>query len=368
MSEKKSIRVIISGGGTGGHIFPAIAIAQTLQQMDPQIEVLFVGAEGKMEMTKVPAAGYSIIGLPIVGLQRRLTLKNLLVPIRIVQSLWKARRVIKNFRPDIAIGVGGYASGPLLRMAGWMGIPTLIQEQNSYPGITNKILARKAERICVAYDGLEQYFPADKIVLTGNPVRPLVVNTSSKRAAGLAHFELQENRKTVLIIGGSLGARTINTSVEKSLAAWDAAQIQIVWQTGKAYYEQAKKAAANYTHVRVFDFIAEMDLAYGAADLIVSRAGAMSISELCIVGKPCILIPSPNVAEDHQTKNAMALVRHDAALLVTDQMAGAELTSALMQLAADEELCNRLATNCSKLAKTNAAASIAETILAIVRG
>lgn len=366
MSSDKTIRVIISGGGTGGHIFPAIAIAQTLQRMDPRLEILFVGAEGKMEMTKVPAAGYTIIGLPIVGIQRRLTLKNLLVPLRILQSLWRARQVIHTFQPDIAIGVGGYASGPLLRMAGWMGLPTLIQEQNSYPGITNKILARKAVKICVAYEGLEKFFPANKIILTGNPVRPLVLATKEKRAAGLAHFRLDHQRRTLLIIGGSLGARTINASVEQSLERWQNADLQIIWQTGAGYFEQAKQAAAPYAQVRVYDFIAEMDLAYAAADMIVSRAGAMSISELCIVGKPCILVPSPNVSEDHQTKNAMALVRNQAALLVADRDAREQLGQAVLDLANDEAQCMQLAENCSKMAQTKAADKIAETILAIV--
>jgi UDP-N-acetylglucosamine--N-acetylmuramyl-(pentapeptide) pyrophosphoryl-undecaprenol N-acetylglucosamine transferase len=366
MSSNKPIRVIISGGGTGGHIFPAVAIAQTLQRIDPTVELLFVGAEGKMEMTKVPAAGYKIIGLPIVGIQRRLTLKNLMVPFRIVQSLWRARSVIGSFQPDIAIGVGGYASGPLLRMAGWMGIPTLIQEQNSYPGVTNKILARKAIRICVAYDGLQKYFPAEKIVLTGNPVRPLVLSTSGKRDQGLVHFNLDHPRKTILVIGGSLGARTINESVERNLEAWQNAGLQIIWQTGKAYFAQAQKSAANFPHVRVFDFIAEMDLAYGVADLIVSRAGAMSISELCIVGKPCILVPSPNVAEDHQTKNAMALVNNTAAVLVADRDAREQLGHTLLQLAQDHEKCQQLSANISKMAQTNASDKIADTIFSII--
>jgi UDP-N-acetylglucosamine--N-acetylmuramyl-(pentapeptide) pyrophosphoryl-undecaprenol N-acetylglucosamine transferase len=330
-------------------------------------EVLFVGADGKMEMSKVPSSGFKIIGLPIVGLQRKLTLKNLLVPFKVLASLWKARQVLKAYSPDIAVGVGGYASGPLLRMASWMGIPTLIQEQNSYPGITNKILAPKARAICVAYHGLEKYFPKEKIILTGNPIRPMVMHANLKRAEGKKHFDLKDNRRTVLIIGGSLGARTINESVAKSLQTWVNNGLQVVWQTGKSYYQQAKQVEHSHNHVKVFEFIAEMDLAYGASDFIISRAGAMSISELCVVGKPAILIPSPNVAEDHQTKNAMALVNSNAALLIADKDAASQLESSLLALTQDTKLCEALSSNCSKLAHTDAAQAISEAIFSIVR-
>ncbi len=364
MSRPK--RVIISGGGTGGHIFPAIAIAQTLQKIDPSIEILFVGAEGKMEMTKVPSAGFKIIGLPIVGLQRKLTLKNLLVPFKLLKSLWKARSVIRDFDPHIAIGVGGYASGPLLRMAGWMGIPTMVQEQNSYPGITNKLLAKRAHRICVAYKGMEQFFPVDKIQLTGNPIRPIVLDTAGKREAGQNFFGLERSGQTVLVVGGSLGARTINESVAASLDSWTAAGLQVIWQTGTSYFQQAQAAAKSFGGVKVFDFISQMDLAYGAADLIVSRAGAMSISELCIVGKPVILVPSPNVAEDHQTKNAMALVNEQAALLVKDQSARLELGSTLLALSNDAILCSTLSGHISKMGHRDASDRIAKTVIEII--
>jgi UDP-N-acetylglucosamine--N-acetylmuramyl-(pentapeptide) pyrophosphoryl-undecaprenol N-acetylglucosamine transferase len=364
MSRPK--RVIISGGGTGGHIFPAIAIAQTLQKIDPSIEILFVGAEGKMEMTKVPSAGFKIIGLPIVGLQRKMTLKNLLVPFKLLKSLWKARSVIRDFDPHIAIGVGGYASGPLLRMAGWMGIPTLVQEQNSYPGITNKLLAKRAHRICVAYKGMEQFFPIDKIQLTGNPIRPIVLDTAGKREAGQNFFGLERSGQTVLVVGGSLGARTINESVAASLDSWTAAGLQVIWQTGTSYFQQAQAAAKSFGGVKVFDFISQMDLAYGAADLIVSRAGAMSISELCIVGKPVILVPSPNVAEDHQTKNAMALVNEQAALLVKDQSARLELCSTVLELSNDTILCRTLSEHISKMGHRDASERIARTVIEII--
>jgi UDP-N-acetylglucosamine--N-acetylmuramyl-(pentapeptide) pyrophosphoryl-undecaprenol N-acetylglucosamine transferase len=359
---KKPMRVIISGGGTGGHIFPAVAIAQALLQKNPNCEILFVGAEGKMEMTKVPAAGFRIIGLPIVGLQRKLTIKNMLVPFKIIQSLLKARSVIREFRPDIAVGVGGYASGPLLRMASWMGIPTLIQEQNSYPGITNKLLAKKAAKICVAYKGLDQYFPANKIVITGNPVRSMVMHTDNKRTAALDHFQMDASKPVLLVIGGSLGARTINESMALSLDIFAGEELQIIWQTGSGYYPKAHTLAAKYPRIRVYEFIAEMDLAYAAASIIISRAGAMSISELCIIGKPCILVPSPNVAEDHQTKNAMALVQEGAALLVADKEAHHTLATQVVQLLSDQELQTRLSQQIQQLKHENAAGAIVNII------
>lgn len=357
------MRVIISGGGTGGHIFPAIAIAQSILALKPDAQILFVGADGRMEMEKVPAAGFKIIGLPIVGIQRRLTWKNLLVPIKVWQSLRKARQVIKEFKPDIAIGVGGYASGPLLRVAGSMGIPTLIQEQNSYPGITNKILAKKAARICVAYDGMEQFFPEEKILLTGNPVRPEVSQIQGKRERALQHFKLDANKRTLLVIGGSLGARTINEAIRTHAASLIEGDLQIVWQTGKNYAATAEAAAAGVQHLHAHAFIKEMDLAYAAADIIVSRAGAMSISELCLMGKPVIFVPSPNVAEDHQTKNAMALVNKDAAILVRDAEAQTTLANAVLTLANNEARCKTLSENIVKLGKAHAAKEIATVAL-----
>jgi UDP-N-acetylglucosamine--N-acetylmuramyl-(pentapeptide) pyrophosphoryl-undecaprenol N-acetylglucosamine transferase len=359
---KKPMRVIISGGGTGGHIFPAVAIAHALHELDPTCEILFVGADGKMEMTKVPAAGFRIIGLPIVGLQRKLTIRNILVPFKIFQSLLKAHSVIRTFRPDIAVGVGGYASGPLLRMASWMGIPTLIQEQNSYPGITNKLLAKKAAKICVAYKGLEQFFPAHKIVITGNPVRPMVMHTTQKRTTALEHFRLEANQPVLLVIGGSLGARTINESMALSLDTFSGEKLQVIWQTGTSYYPKAQALASKHSHIRVYEFIAEMDLAYAAASIIVSRAGAMSISELCIIGKPCILVPSPNVAEDHQTKNAMALVQEGAAVMVADKEARQTLGTAVVQLLHNTELQIKLSQQIQHLKHENAAGAIVHII------
>jgi len=361
------MRVIISGGGTGGHIFPAVAIAKTIQRLRPDAEILFVGAEGKMEMEKVPAAGFKIIGLPIVGIQRRLTLKNLVVPFKLIASMFKARKIIKEFRPDIAIGVGGYASGPLLRAATNAGIKTLIQEQNSYPGITNKILSKKVDRICVAYQGLEKFFPAEKIVLTGNPVRPEVTILAGKREQAIKHFNLDPNKKTLLVIGGSLGARTINLAIEKFSKQFTDAGMQIIWQTGKHYYQTALQVEKNSPDVHVLEFIREMDLAYAAADLIVSRAGAMSISELCLVKKPAIFVPSPNVSEDHQTKNAMALVNKDAAILVKDVEAQESLGNAVVNLMNDTSRMQQLSHNIGTLAFSDSAERIVQEVFALVR-
>ncbi|MBL7944343.1 MAG: undecaprenyldiphospho-muramoylpentapeptide beta-N-acetylglucosaminyltransferase, partial [Flavobacteriales bacterium] len=318
--NQKPLKVIISGGGTGGHIFPAIAIAKAILAQRPDTSILFVGAEGRMEMEKVPAAGFNIEGLPIIGIQRRLTWKNLLVPIKLWQSLRKARRIIRTFQPDIAIGVGGYASGPLLKAAASMGVVTMIQEQNSSPGVTNKLLARKAAKICVAYEGLEKFFDKNKIVLTGNPVRPELSAANNRREEALKFFHLDGARPIVLVIGGSLGARTVNQSIQASLALLTKKQYQLIWQTGKAFASAARSSADAISpdNVRVFDFIREMDLAYSVADVVVSRAGAMSISELCIAAKPAILVPSPNVSEDHQTKNARSLSERGAAILVPD--------------------------------------------------
>jgi UDP-N-acetylglucosamine--N-acetylmuramyl-(pentapeptide) pyrophosphoryl-undecaprenol N-acetylglucosamine transferase len=359
-------RVIISGGGTGGHIFPAIAIARAIQTKYPNAEVLFVGAEGKMEMEKVPAAGYKIVGLPIVGIQRRLTWKNLLVPFKIWKSMRKARALVREFKPDLAVGVGGYASGPLLRAAASMGVPSVIQEQNSYPGITNKILSKSVQLICVAYDGLEAFFPKQKIVHTGNPVRPEVLVLDGKKEKALSHFGLVSHKPVVLIVGGSLGARTINEAVQASAEAWVEKGVQVLWQTGKSYASSAKSFAEGKAHIHALEFIKEMDLAYAAADVVISRAGAMSISELCLVGKPAILVPSPNVSEDHQTKNAMALVNKGAAVLVKDVEAKADLSSALYALLDNQEQRSSLSKNIKLLGKPNASDEIAQRALALI--
>ncbi len=353
-------KVIISGGGTGGHIFPAIAIANEIQAKYPEAEILFVGAEGKMEMEKVPQAGYQIIGLPIRGLQRKLTLENLKFPYKLITSLSKAKSIVKSFQPDVAIGVGGYASAAIVRMAAKKGVPTLVQEQNSYPGITNKWLAKKAKKICVAYDGLERYFPKEKIVKTGNPVRTQVVDIAGKKEKGIQHFGLTPHKKTVLVIGGSLGAGTINSSLKESIQQLLDADMQVIWQCGKFYFENLKplKSSLDANLVFLNDFIFEMDLAYAAADYIVSRAGAMSVSELCLIGKPTILVPSPNVAEDHQTKNAMALVDKNAALLVKDKTAVQELIPAIIKLNKDIELQKSLSENILTLGVADAPARI----------
>jgi UDP-N-acetylglucosamine--N-acetylmuramyl-(pentapeptide) pyrophosphoryl-undecaprenol N-acetylglucosamine transferase len=360
------MRVIISGGGTGGHIFPAVAIAKTIRAQYPDSAILFVGALGKMEMDKVPAAGFEIVGLPIVGIQRRLTWKNLLVPFKLIASMWKARKIVRAFKPDIAIGVGGYASGPLLRAAAGAGVKTLIQEQNSFPGITNRILSKKVNTICVAYEGLEKYFPKEKIVMTGNPVRPEVVQLQGKRDQAMKHFGLDTTRKTLLVIGGSLGARTINEAVDACAVRWESEGLQVIWQTGKGYVEPSKKRCAGLKHVKAFEFIKEMDLAYAAADAVVSRAGAMSISELCLVARPSVFVPSPNVSEDHQTKNAMALVSKQAALLVKDTEAKERLGDVVSTLMKNDEQRIFLANAIGAMAQNNAAERIVEEVKKLV--
>ncbi len=364
------IRIVISGGGTGGHIYPAIAIANSLKSLDPAVEVLFVGAEGKMEMQKVPQAGYTIVGLPIRGLQRGFSMKNFSLPWKFLQSLLKARQVIRKFRPQVAVGVGGYASGPLLYVAGLMGVPTLIQEQNSYAGLTNKQLAKRAKKICVAYEGMDIFFPSEKIVFTGNPVRNDIASADQKKAAAIAQFQLWENVPVLLVIGGSLGAGTINKSIQESVETLKKTNIQVIWQTGKYYYEDCQKtvASSGATNIRVFDFLSQMDLAYAAADVVVSRAGALSISELCLVAKPAILVPSPNVAEDHQTKNAMALVNENAAILVKDSQAQQVLVQTALDLLNTPEQKKILSQNIQKLARPDAARQIAHEILQLVRG
>lgn len=344
-------KVIISGGGTGGHIFPAIAIANKIKEKYPDAEILFVGAEGKMEMEKVPKAGYEIVGLPIRGLQRKLTLKNFAVPFKLIQSLMKSKKIIKTFKPDIAIGVGGYASAAVVKVAAKKKVPTLLQEQNSYPGITNKILAKRAKTICVAYDNLERFFDKDKIVKTGNPVRSEVVQIEGKKEAAFKHFGLDPNKKTVLIIGGSLGARTLNESLKADIQMLIDQDIQLIWQCGKVYLDGLKPIVdeLNSPNIYLSDFVYKMDLAYAAADVIVSRAGAMSVSEVCLIGKPVILVPSPNVSEDHQTKNAMALVNETAAILVKDVEAKAKLVPQIIELIENKANCDQLSQNILKL-------------------
>ena len=357
------LRVIISGGGTGGHVFPAIAIAQAILKKRPDAKLLFVGAEGRMEMEKVPAAGFQIEGLPIMGLQRRLTLQNVWLPWKLLKSMLKARRIVKEFQPHVAVGVGGYASGPLLKAASSKKIPTVIQEQNSYPGITNKLLAAKSASICVAYQGMEKFFPAGKIVVTGNPVRAAVLHSGKDRATLLQQFGMSDDRPVILVVGGSLGARSINEAVEKSAVAWLAAGYSVLWQTGKAFYDKAvQKQSAN---LRVFDFISDMGGAYKLAELVVSRAGAMSISELCLVAKPSILIPSPNVAEDHQTKNAMALVQRGAADWVKDSEAFTSLEGKVLALMQDATRRESLSLNARQLGFENADAAIADEVIRI---
>ncbi|SDC38855.1 undecaprenyldiphospho-muramoylpentapeptide beta-N-acetylglucosaminyltransferase [Williamwhitmania taraxaci] len=361
------LRLIVSGGGTGGHIFPAISIAQAVKAAVPDAEILFVGAEGRMEMEKVPAAGFDIVGLPVVGIQRSFTLKNLAVPFKLLKSLRQARRIIKDFNPDVVVGVGGYASGPTLYAASGMGIPTLIQEQNSFAGLTNKLLARRAKKICVAYEGMEKFFPKEKIMLTGNPVRS---DLSKRKINGLRReaqefFNLDPCKQTILVLGGSLGAKTINTSISKNLDLLAHSNVQLIWQTGKSYIFDARRVLSSYSvpNVKAFDFIYSMDLAYAAADLVVSRAGAGTISELCLVGKPCILVPSPNVAEDHQTKNAMSLVSREAAVMVNDDEAVQKLVAAAIELVMDNQHLNALAENVYGLALTNSATIIANEVI-----
>ena len=358
-------RIIISGGGTGGHIYPAIAIANELKTIDSTIEILFVGAEGKMEMEKVPRAGYRIIGLPVVGIKRQLTLENLAFPFKLGRSLLRAQQIVREFRPDMAVGVGGYASGPVLLAASLKGVPILIQEQNSYAGLTNKMLSRWAKTICVAYPGMEAFFPLQKIRLTGNPVRTDIMQAVGKRAEGLLFFDLEPGRKTLLIIGGSQGARTINESIEKDLHLLTQSGHQVVWQTGPLFIDRARTAIANAgaSHIKAFDFIYEMDMAYAAADVVVSRAGALSVSELCLVEKPAILVPFPAASEDHQTRNALSLVNRQAALLITDRVASTDLVPEALRLLADPAQQQTLSNNIRELARPTAAREIAEEIL-----
>lgn len=354
-------RFIISGGGTGGHIFPAIAIADELKRRLPDAEILFVGAKDRMEMQKVPQAGYPIEGLWISGLQRKLSWQNLLFPLKFISSLLKSRSIIKRFKPDAVIGTGGFASGAVVKVAGQMGIPTFIQEQNSYAGITNKMLAKNAHKICVAYDAMEQFFPKEKIVKTGNPIRDGLLNIGEYRSEGLSYFHLDSQRKTLLVLGGSLGARRINQLIEQQLPLFEQLGVQVLWQCGKLYYEEYKKY--NSKQVRVLAFIDRMELAYAAADVIISRAGASSVSELCVVGKPVIFIPSPNVAEDHQTKNARAIADKQAAILLRESELNEQFANTFGKLIADEAQQEALSAHIKALAQPNATKDIVNLIL-----
>ena len=367
---KENLRIIISGGGTGGHIFPAVSIANAIKEICPDADILFVGAEGRMEMQRVPAAGYPIKGLPVAGFDRKNPFKNIPVLIKLFKSQRMAKQIIKEIQPHAAVGVGGYASGPTLKVAGNMGIPTLLQEQNSYAGVTNKLLAKQAQKICVAYEGMERFFDKSKIILTGNPVRQGLLNHSISREEAIRSFHLDPLKKTVLILGGSLGARTINQCVIENIAKIKESGVQFIWQTGKIYINDAIAAIANagdVTMLHVTDFISNMAAAYSAADLVISRAGAGSISEFCLLEKPVILVPSPNVAEDHQTKNALALVNKNAALYVKDANAKEELIDKAIQAVNQPDLLSNLSINISKLAFTDSANIIAKEVIKLAK-
>ena len=362
------MKIIISGGGTGGHIFPAIAIADAVKKRKPEAEILFVGAKGKMEMERVPKAGYPIEGLWISGFQRKLTLQNLAFPFKLVSSLLKARSVLKSFKPDVVIGVGGFASGPTLRMATKLGIPTLIQEQNSYPGITNRLLAAKADKICVAYPGMEKFFPKEKITLTGNPVRQDLADVTDKKTEAAAHFGFDIDKKTIVLMGGSLGARRLNEAMRENFKLLQKrTDVQVLWQAGKLYVDEFSKCeTAQLPDVKITAFLEKMDLAYALADVLICRAGALTISELCIVGKPAILVPSPNVAEDHQTKNAKALAENEAAFLVEDGEAAEEMIPLALRILQNQALAGKLSGNIKKMAKPGAAENIVNEIFSLV--
>ena len=366
----KNLRIIISGGGTGGHIFPAVSIANAIKELRPDTEILFVGAEGRMEMHRVPAAGYPIKGLPVAGFDRKNLLKNIPVLIKLFKSQRLARKIVKEFQPHAAVGVGGYASGPTLKVAGSMGVPTLLQEQNSYAGVTNKLLAKQAKKICVAYEGMERFFDKDKIILTGNPVRQGLLNHSKTREEAIATFGLDPSKRTILILGGSLGARTINQCLMENLDKVKSSGIQFIWQTGKIYIEEAKAAVAKAGELpmlHVTDFISDMATAYCAADLVISRAGAGSISEFCLLQKPVILVPSPNVAEDHQTKNALALVNKNAALYVKDMEAKELLLDKAIEAVKQPDLLKNLSKNITELAFTDSANIIAKEVIKLAK-
>lgn len=363
----KELKVIVSGGGTGGHIYPAIAIANEIKNRYPNTDFLFVGANDRMEMEKVPSAGYKIKGLWISGIQRKLLSKNnLLFPFKLISSLWVARKIVKQFKPDVAIGTGGFASGPLLYMANSKGVPTLIQEQNSFPGITNKLLSKKAKKICVAYDGLERFFSKNKIIKTGNPVRQDLLEIDSKRSEAQRFFKLDKSKKTVLVLGGSLGARRINQLIEKELPFFKENDVQLIWQTGKLYIDNYEKYGAE-EHVQTYSFLNRMDLAYAASDIIISRAGASSVSELCIVGKPVVFIPSPNVSEDHQTKNAQAITSKSAGILIKESDLESHFKTECKNLIDDEVLRSSLSGEIKKLALVNATRDIVDEIEKLIK-
>ena len=372
-------KFILSGGGTGGHIYPAIAIANELKSRFPDAEFLFVGAQDKMEMQKVPQAGYAIKGLWIAGLQRKLTLQNALFPIKLISSLWKSLKIIKQFKPNVVIGTGGFASGPLLQMANMLTIPTVIQEQNSFPGITNKLLSKKANKICVAYENLERFFPKEKMILTGNPVRQDLIDIESKRAEAISYFNLDVSKKTLLVLGGSLGARRVNQLIEKELESIVSQNVQVIWQCGKLYFEEYKKHNSplapeggiskgnRIKNVQVLAFIDRMDLVYAAADIVISRAGASSVSELCIVGKPVIFIPSPNVAEDHQTKNAKSIVDKEGAIMIKESELNENFSSVFKALLEDKNQQKKLSEKIKKLALPNATKQIVDEIVKLIK-
>jgi len=364
-----SPRVIISGGGTGGHIFPAIAIADAIKEINPDTEFLFVGALGRMEMEKVPKAGYSIKGLEISGFQRSLSAKNLSFPFKVLKSLRVSKQIIKDFKPDVAVGVGGYASGPMLHVASKKRVPALIQEQNSFPGITNRLLAKKVDRICVSYEGMDKWFPAEKMLMTGNPIRNAVVQIENKREEALHVFDLDPTKTTLLIVGGSLGARTINETIAGVMEEIKTSNFQVIWQTGKHFIDQANTLLTNLnvSNVKATAFIERMDLAYAAADLIISRAGAMALSEICLIGKPSVLVPSPHVTEDHQTKNASALVKKNAAVMIGDINARKELWEKVKILLDNKEERRQLAMNAKAMGKPNSAKRIAQEVLNLIR-
>jgi UDP-N-acetylglucosamine--N-acetylmuramyl-(pentapeptide) pyrophosphoryl-undecaprenol N-acetylglucosamine transferase len=365
----KKYKFIISGGGTGGHIFPALSIADGLRKHYPACDILFVGAEGKMEMEKVPAHGYKIVGLPVAGFHRGEILRNLNFLPKLIKSLWKARSVVKGFKPDCVIGVGGYASGPVLRVATQNGIPTLLQEQNSFAGVTNKILGKKASKICVAYDKMDRFFPVEKIVFTGNPVRSGLENINLKSKEAIEYFDLDIEKPVLLVVGGSLGARTINQSVLAGFELIRKSEVQVIWQAGKIYHNDLKVELDRHPvqNIRLMEFISRMDLAYSAADLVISRAGAGTISELCLTGMASILVPSPNVSEDHQTRNAMSLVEKGAAVIVTDNEAKEKLISEALALVSNKLACSELSKNIKKLATPRATEDIVEVISTLLK-
>lgn len=364
-----SLKILISGGGTGGHIFPAIAIANTIKEINPETEFLFVGANGKLEMEKVPSAGYKIIGLNITGIQRKLSLSNLAFPFKLVGSLLKARSIINSFKPDVVVGVGGFASGPVLRMATWMGVPSLIQEQNSFAGITNRWVASSVSKACVAYTGMEKFFPKESIVFTGNPVRKEMVQIEGKRQQALKKFGFNDSKPVLLIVGGSLGAMSINQALEQNVGQLLEAGVQVLWQTGKLFKVESARVKEKYSDpsLNIMEFIYEMDLAYAAADFVVSRAGAIAVSELSLIGKPTILVPFPFAAEDHQTKNAMSLLETNAALHIADGEVKSDLVNKVLELYKNETVINELSSNILKHGKPNAAMDIANQVIALAK-